>query len=85
MAKEWVYAFLNRLDLVDWGLFGELITDRDPKFLTKFWTMFFKKLNVKLFYSTAYHSQLDSSSKKTNQTVKIALRFFVYALNNPAY
>lgn len=35
-AEKWAYAFFKRLDLIDWGLPEELITDRDPKFLSKF-------------------------------------------------
>ena len=83
-AKDLVHAFLARLDLVDWGLPRELITDRDPKFLSKFWTLLFEKLGVKLLYSTAYHPQTDGSSERTNQTVEIALRFFVHALVYPS-
>ena len=83
-AEEWAHAFLARLDLVNWGLLGELITNRDPKFLSKFWTALFEKLGIKLLYSTAYHPQTDGSSKRTNQTVEIALQFFIYALDNPA-
>lgn len=81
-VEEWAHAFLARLDLVDWGLPGELITDCDPKFLGKFWIALFEKLGVKLLYSTVYHSQTDGSSKRTNPTIEIALQFFVYALNN---
>ena len=77
-------AFLKRLDLIDWGLPGELITDRDPKFLSKFWMALFEKLGVKLLYSTAYHPQTDGSSERTNQTIEIALRFFVHALEDPS-
>lgn len=47
-AEQWAQAFLKRLDLVDWRLPGELITDRDPKFLGKFWTALFERLGVKL-------------------------------------
>lgn len=47
-AKHWAQAFLKRLDMIDWGLPGELITDQDPKFLSKFWTALFDKLGVKL-------------------------------------
>ena len=54
-AEQLAHAFLKSLDLIDWGLLGELITDRDPKFLSKFWTTLFAKLGVKLLYSTAYH------------------------------
>ena len=81
-AEQWAHVFFNRLDLIDWGLLGELITDRDPKFLSKFWTPLFKKLEVKLLYSTVYHPQTDRSSERTNQTVEIALRFFVHAMED---
>ena len=36
----------------------------------------FEKLGVQLLYSTAYHPQTDGQSERTNQTVKIALRFY---------
>ncbi len=72
------------MDLIDWGLLGELIIDRDPKFLSKFWTALFAKLRVKLLYSTAYHPQTDGASERTNQTVEIALRFFVHAMDDPS-
>ena len=83
-AEQWAHAFLNRLDLIDWGLPGELVTDRYPKFLSKFWTALFTKLGVKLLYSTAYHPQTDGSSERTNQTVEIALRFFIHAMDDPS-
>ena len=83
-AKDWSHAFLAKLDFVDWGLSGDFITDRDPKFLSKFWTSLFEKLGVKLLYSTAYHPQTDGSSERTNQTVEIALRFFVHTLVDPS-
>ena len=83
-AEQWAHAFLKRLDLINWGFPGKLITDRDPKFLSKFWTTLFAKLEVKLLYSTAYHPQTDGASKRTNQTVKIALRFFVHSMDDPS-
>lgn len=83
-AEDWAYALLNRRDLIDWGLPGKLITDRDPKFLSKFWKALFTKLGIKLLFSTAYHPQTDGSSEQTNQTVEIALRFFVQTLENPS-
>ena len=84
-AEQWVHAFFNRLDLIDWGLPGELITNCDLKFLSKFWTALFKKLGVKLLYSTAYHPQTDGSSEQTNQTIEIALQFFVHAMEEPSW
>ena len=81
-AEDWAHAFLKRLDLIDWGLPGELITDRNPKFLSRFWKALFAKLGVNLLYSTAYHPQTDGSSERINQTVKIALWFFVHAMED---
>ena len=65
-AEQWAHTFLNRLDLINWGLPRELITDRDPKFLSKFWTALFTKFRVKLLYSTAYHPQTDEFNERTN-------------------
>lgn len=81
-AEQLAHAFFNRLNLIDWGLLGELITNCNLKFLSKFWTALFTKLGVKLLYSTAYHLQTDGSSKRINQTVEIALQFFVYAMEH---
>ena len=83
-VEQWAQAFLKRLNLIDWGLPEELITDWDPKFLSKFWAKLFARLEVKLLYSTAYHLQTDGFSKRTNQTLEITLRFFVHALEDPS-
>lgn len=40
-AEDWAYALLSRLDFIDSGLSRELITDQDPKFLSKFWALCF--------------------------------------------
>lgn len=84
ITENWAHALLSRLDFIDWSLPGELITDRDPKFFSKFWALFFQKLGVKLLYTTAYHPQMDGSSERTNQTVEIALCFFVHTLEDPS-
>ena len=81
-AEQWAHIFLNRLDLIDWSLPRELITNQNPKFLSKFWTVLFTKLGVKLFYSTAYYPQTDGSSERTNQTVEIDFQFFIHAMED---
>lgn len=65
-AEQCTNIFFNRLNLINWGLPGELITNCNPKFFSKFLTALFAKLGVKLFYNTAYHPQTDGSSKRTN-------------------
>lgn len=73
LMEQWVHGFLNRLDLINWGLLGELITNWDLKFLNKFWIALFTKLKIKLLYSTAYHLQINGSSEHINQIIEIAL------------
>lgn len=79
-AKDWAKALLERLAIADWGLPSAIISDRDRKFLSELWTEIFKQLGVKLLYSTAYHPQTDGQSERTNQTVEIALQFYINSL-----
>lgn len=81
-AKQWSHVFLHRLDLINWGLPRKLIIDRDPKFFSKFWTALFAKIKIKLLYSIAYQPQTDGANEQTNQTIEIALQFFVYAMED---
>lgn len=80
-ASQWANVLLDRLLVADWGLPEAIISNRDAKFLSDMWTTFFKRLGTKLLTSTAYHLQTDRLSERTNQTVKIALRFLI--TNNP--
>ena len=83
-AKDWAGTLLDRLDVVDWGLPKVIISDRDRKFLSEFWTTIFRKLSVSLLYSTAYHPQTDGTSERTNQTAEITLRFYIHGLDKPS-
>lgn len=73
------------MNLIDWGLLRELITDRNLKFISKFWTALFAKLRVKLFYNRAYQLQTNRAGKQTNQTVEIALQFFDYSMDDASH
>ena len=79
---EWARHLLERLQLADWGLPKVLITDRDRKFTSDLWNEIFRTLKVDLFYSTAYHPQTDGQSERTNQTVEIALRYYLNTLED---
>ena len=79
-AAAWASALLERLMLADWGLPSAIISDRDRKFLSDMWKQLFKELEVELLYSTAYHPATDGQSERSNQTVEIALRFYLDAM-----
>ena len=74
---------MTRLQKVDWGLPKQIISDRDPKFLSMVWKTIFKQLGVKLLYSIAYHPQTDGTSERINQIVEIAMRFWIATLSSP--
>ena len=59
-----------------------IISDRDGKFTGELWQTIFDKLGNKLLFSTAYHPQTDGASERTNQTVEIALQYYLATLND---
>ena len=52
----------------------EIISDRDPRFTSKFWESFHKAMGTKLRFSTAHHPQTDEQSERTIQTLEDMLR-----------
>ena len=57
-----------------------MILNHDPKFLLDLWTVLLERLDIKFFYSTAYHPQTDRASKHTNQIAEIAFCFYFYTI-----
>ncbi|MBW0475590.1 hypothetical protein O181_015305 [Austropuccinia psidii MF-1] len=51
-----------------------IISDRDPKFTSEFWTSLYDMLGKKLVFSTAYHPQTDELSESIIQTMEDILR-----------
>jgi hypothetical protein len=76
-ASEWANVFITSLVGHDWGIPTAIISDRDSKFMGSFWRAIFQRMKVELLTSTAWHPQTDGQSERTNQTVEIALRFFL--------
>ena len=51
-----------------------IISDRDPRFTSRFWKGLMKELGVKLNLSTAFHPQTDGQYERTIQTLEDMLR-----------
>ncbi|GJP40902.1 hypothetical protein CLOM_g566 [Closterium sp. NIES-68] len=56
------------------GIPTTLISDRDPKFTSKFWKELMSLLGTKLALSSAYHLQTDGQTERPNQIVEQLLR-----------
>ncbi|CAI7737857.1 unnamed protein product [Closterium sp. NIES-54] len=56
------------------GIPATLISDRDPKFTSKFWKELMGLLGTKLAMSSAYHPQTDGQIERLNQVVEQLLR-----------
>ena len=79
-TDDWFAILLKKLDLANWDLFKTIISNKNRKFLFDLWIDFFKRLKIKLLYSTVYYSQTNETFKRINQTFEIALRYHVQAL-----
>ncbi|MBW0473776.1 hypothetical protein O181_013491 [Austropuccinia psidii MF-1] len=58
------------------GVPKNIISHRDPKFTSEFWTNLYDMLGTKLAFPTAYHPQTDGLSKRMIQTMEEILRRF---------
>jgi hypothetical protein len=56
------------------GVPKSIISDRDSKFVSKFWQSLHNALGTKLSLSVAFHPQTDGQSERTIQTLKDMLR-----------
>lgn len=52
------------------GVPMSIVSDRDPRFTSRFWGSLHKCLGTQLRLSTTYHPQTDGQSEKTIQTLE---------------
>ena len=54
-----------------------IVSDRDPRFTSRFWSALHQSLGTRLHFSTAFHPQSDGQSERTIQTLEDMLRISV--------
>ena len=52
------------------GLPKRIVSDRDAKFTSNFWTSLFKRIGTQLNFSTAYHPETDGQTERVNQVIE---------------
>lgn len=48
------------------GILEKIISDRDARFTSRFWTTLQAALETQLYFSTAYHPETDDQTERTN-------------------
>ncbi|KAL0445246.1 UNVERIFIED_CONTAM: Transposon Ty3-G Gag-Pol polyprotein [Sesamum latifolium] len=56
------------------GVPVSIVSDRDPRFTSRFWGSLQRALGTKLHFSTAFHPQTDGQSERTIQTLEDMMR-----------
>ena len=62
------------------GVPVSIVSDRDPRFTSKFWNNLHKAMGTKLDFSTAFNPQIDGQSERTIQALEDMLRAYVLDL-----
>ena len=76
IVLEYVKIFVDTVFRLH-GLLEVIISDRDPKFTSKFWTSLFDLLGTDVRFSTAFHPQTDGQLERMIQTLENFLRPYV--------
>ncbi|KAD6454386.1 hypothetical protein E3N88_09092 [Mikania micrantha] len=69
LAKLYVNEIVSRH-----GVPISIISDRDSRFMSRFWQTLQNALGTQINMSTAYHPQIDGQTERTNQTLEDMLR-----------
>ena len=60
-----------------YGVPVSIVSNRDPKFTSRFWPKLQKALGTSLHFSTAFHLQTDGQFERTIQTLEDMLRAYI--------
>jgi hypothetical protein len=73
-AEETAALYIKHV-FAHFGLPTKIISDRDPRFMSKFIQAACKVMGINHAPSTAYHPRMDGQSERSNQWLETAIRF----------
>jgi hypothetical protein len=73
MAKELLWKYMREVVHLH-GLASSIVSDRDPKFTSKWWRELHRLLETKLLMSTLFHPQTDGQTERANRSIGQILR-----------
>ena len=76
-SEQLAQIFINNVFRLH-GMPQSIVSDRDPRFMSRFWRAVFDTLESKLLYSSAYHPQTDGQTERMNRTLEQMLRIYTY-------
>ena len=62
-----------------------VVSDKGPRFVSRFWQEMWKLLGKKLRMSSAHHPQENGQTEAANRVVQMVLRCTLYNSNEPAH
>jgi hypothetical protein len=77
-AADVAWLFVNHVFKAH-GLPTSCVTDRDPKFMSKFWQALLNTLGVTHNVSSSFHPQTDGNTERVNRVMEDMLRHYVRA------
>ena len=75
-AIHMAQLFINNIVRLH-GFPHRLISDRDPRFTSDFWRQVLHIMGTQVALSSAFYSQTDGQTERTNRTLEEVLRHFV--------
>ena len=75
-AQQYARFFIDHVFKLH-GLLEVIISDHDPRFLSKFWDELFAHLGTDLRFSTAFHPQTNGQSEVIDRVMENSLRPYV--------
>ena len=77
-AAETARLYWDRIGRLH-GMPRSIVSDRDPRFVSKFWRELWRVLGSTLRMSSAYHPQTDGQTEAMNRVVEMVLRCVLHA------